>query len=183
MVSSAYQPFPKLHFEPHNWTADMKRVKMTTPERGLKIRIDFTNLDTQNYYTIPYIKIGIETNYEEQANSKDWDYIELRNFAIAPNNMTSTYYDVDLHRSPSSLGRWSLRLGYVTNENAWDFSQQIEPYPLEFKVASEEELQKAITENPSGFVFSPQITIEVSVLGGVSVAVALLYWKKKKRRG
>lgn len=187
LVNAVYQTFPKTHVYPDNWTQDMKNVKMTTVERGLKIRIEFTNLDNQNYYTIPYIKIRIETNYEEQSNSKDWKYIELRNYAIPPNNTTSTYYDIDLHRSQTSIGRWSVRLTYVTNENSWDFISQIEPYPFEFKVASEDELQTAIKENPpSGFVFSPNITIEISVFGSLSIAITIVllkFLRKKKGKG
>jgi len=186
LVKAIYQPFPKIHFQADNWTEDMKRVGMTTLDRGLKLKIDFTNLDTQDYYTITYIKIRIETNYEEQTNSKDWDYVEFRNYAIPPNNITSTYYDVDLHRSPSSIGRWSVRLGYATNENAWDFSQQIEPYPFEFKIASEEELQNAISANPRGwFIFSPNITVDISILGGISgtISLALLAVILKRKKG
>lgn len=184
-VNAIYQSFPKIHFEADNWTQDMKRVKMTTLERGLKLKIDFTNLDTQNYYTIAYIKIRVETNYEEQANSRDWDYIELKNYAIAPGNTTSAYYNVDLHQSPSSIGRWSVKLGYVLGENSWDFGQQIEPFPFEFKVASEEELQKAIADNPSGwFIFSPNITIDISILGGIggTISLALLAVILTKRK-
>jgi len=185
LVNAVYQPFPKIHFEADNWTQDMKRVKMTTLERGLKLKIDFTNLDAQNYYTITYVKIRIETNYEEQANSRDWDYVELKNYAIPPNNATSTYYNVNLHQSPSSIGRWSVKLGYVLSESAWDFSQQIEPYPFEFKVAGEEELQKAIADNPSGwFIFSPNITIDISILGGIggTISLALLAIILTKRK-
>lgn len=116
------------------------RVKLyceTTLDRGLKIRIDFTNLDTENYLTIPYLRIRIEIKYEE-TDSKDWDYIELKNYAIPPSSNTSTYYEVNLHRSQGSLGKWSLRLAYVTSESSWDFINKIEPYPFEFKVVSEE---------------------------------------------
>lgn len=186
LARADYQPFPKTHFYPDNWIQDMKNVKMTTIDRGLKIRIDFTNLDNQNYYTIPYIKIRVETNYEEQTNSKDWKYIELRNYAIPPSNTTSTYYTVDLYRSPNSIGKWSVRLTYVTNENSWDFTSQIEPYPFEFKVATEDELQTAIKENPpSGFVFSPNITIEISVFGSaIAISIVLFsFFRKKKGRG
>lgn len=185
LVKAISQPFPKIHFQVDNWTEDMKRVGMTTLDRGLKLKIDFTNLDTQNYYTITYIKIRIETTYEEQTNSKDWDYVEFRNYAIPPNNTTSTYYEVDLHRSQSSIGKWSVRLGYVTSEYAWDFSQQIEPFPFEFKVASEGELQNAISANPRGwFIFSPNITIDISILGGITIPISLallaVIWKRKK---
>lgn len=172
----------EIYFEPDNWTADMKRVKMTTMERGLKLRIDFTNLDKQNYITVPYLRIRIETTYEE-TDSKRYDYIELKNYAIPPNNTISTYYDVDLHRFGDSLGKWSVRLTYVTRENDYNFDNKIEPYPFEFKVASETELQKEIERNPSGFVFNPTIVIPISFsIPIVSIAFYFLLFRKKRRR-
>ena len=42
----------KLSFEPENWTADMKRIKITTLERGLRIRVDIENLDAKDYLII-----------------------------------------------------------------------------------------------------------------------------------
>lgn len=172
----------EMHFEPDNWTADMERVKMTTVERGLKIRIDFINRDTQNYLTIPYLRIRIETKYEE-TDSKDWDYIELINYAIPPNNTTSTYYDVDLHRIGDSLGKWSVRLTYVTRESDYDFDNKIEPYPFDFRVGSEAELQKEIERNQDGgFVFSPKIVIEVSIFSIALASIAFYFLSRKKRR-
>jgi len=171
--------FPKIHFEPDNWTADMKRVKMTTQQRGLKIKIDFTNLDVKNYLTISYIHIRIEIRYEE-IDFKDYDYVELENYVIPPSNTTSIYRDINLQRS-QSLGKWSLRLAYTTYKN-WEFTNQIEPYPFEFRVVSEQELQKAIAENPSApiiNIYLPEITI-ISV--GSITAIALAIWNNKRKR-
>ena len=168
----------KMHFEPDNWTQDMKNAKLTTEERGLKIRIDFTNLDTENYLTISYIKIRIESKYEESEHS-EWDYIELKNWVIQPSNTTSTYHDIDLHRSGDSVGKWSVRLKYVTRESDWNFDDKIEPYPYEFKVVSdEEELQRQLKENPSAPIINIYITTTVTLF---SVGILAWYLFKKKR--
>lgn len=179
-VSSQYDM--KITFEPEDWTDGMKRVKMTTYERGLRIRIDITNLDENDYLDIDYLRIRIERRYEEEDYTR-FDYVELSDFSVPPNNTTSTFRDIDLHYTTGSLGKWSLRLGYVTSEQSSGFdSNKIEPYPFEFKVASEEELQKSIEENPSGFVFSPTIVVEVSFISvSLAVGLYLLMFRKKKK--
>lgn len=171
----------KITFEPENWTEDMKRVKMTTYERGLKIRIDITNLDKNDYLDIDYLSIRIEIRYEEE-DSKDFDFVELGDFSVRPDNTTSTFRDIDLHHMTGSLGKWALRLGYVTSpqSSGYDYNK-IEPYPFEFKVASEEELQKAIEENPSGFVFSPTFNITISFVTVGGISLILFYLMKKKK--
>jgi hypothetical protein len=100
----------KLSFEPENWTDDMKRVKITTLERGLRIRVDIENLDAKDYLVIDYLKIRIETRYEEE-DFYAFHYIEVKNIAVPPNNATSTYADVDLRYIQGSLGNAQLHLG------------------------------------------------------------------------
>jgi len=65
------------------------------------------------------------------------------------------------------------------------FRQKNRTVPSEFRIGSGEELQNEIANKPrSGFVFSPNITIELSVFGGISfsVAFALFYLIKKRSR-
>lgn len=183
-TSAQSQTFPKIHFEPENWTQDMKDVKMTTPEKGLTIRINFENLDEKDY-VINYIKIKVEATYEEK-NTKNVDYITLENFGIAKNDVASTVHKVDLSSNAvGNLGKWSLRLTYVTNRDQYTFDQKIEPYPFEFKIGSEEELQNEIANKPSSnWIFSPTITVEVSLIGTISVVVAVtVIWNSRRRRG
>ena len=84
------QTNPETYWEPENWTADMKNVKMTTFERGLIIRINLKNTDTQGYLEIPYINIKIESLYEE-TDSKDFDYIEIKNIELKPSSDVSLW--------------------------------------------------------------------------------------------
>ena len=161
----------------------MKHVKMTTFERGLIIRIDLTNLDSENYLEIPYLRIKIETTYEE-TDSKDSDYIELKNIEIKPSSSISFWHNVDLgHYLSDRLGQWSVRVAYVTYESSYDYTNKILPFPFEFTLSTEDEMQKAIKENPSGFVFSPTIVIEISVpIVALSVALYFVLKRRRKRR-
>jgi len=160
----------------------MKNVKMTTFERGLIVRIDLTNLDTRNYLEIDYLHIQIETTYEEK-DSKDSDYIELSNIEIKPSSSISFWHNVEFRSYLGErLGKWSVRVAYGTSKNVWSFNNKIEPYSFEFKLVSEGELQKAIEENPSGFVFSPTIVIEFSVLSIAVTSFAVYLLARKKRR-
>lgn len=186
LVSAVFpQTNLETHWEQENWTAGMKNVEMTTFDRGLIIRIDLRNLDTENYVEIPYLRIKIETTYEE-TDSKDSYYIELKNIEIKPSNTISFWHNVDLgHSLSDKLGSWSLRVAYVTHESSYDYNNKILPYPFEFTLATEDELQRAIKDNPSAPVFNiylPEITISLFSVGSVAVIIFLLFKKKKRGR-
>lgn len=161
----------------------MKNVKMTSFERGLTIRIDLKNLDKESYLNIPYLRIRIQTIYEE-TDSKDSEYIELENMEIKPSNSISFWHNVDFgHSLSGKLGKWSVRVAYVTSEGGYDYTKKILPYPFEFTVATEDELQRAIKESPSAPVINiylPEITISFFSLG--SIAIIILLWKRRKKK-
>ena len=76
----------------------------------------------------------------------------------------------------------NLTIGSYSATLTYGNGMKIEPYPFDFRVMSEEGLQNAINQNPSGTIINiylPEITIFSS--GGITVLALAIGIRRKKR--
>jgi len=163
----------------------MNRLGITTPERGLVLEITIWNNSTESlptYYS-PYsnnynlqITIEIASN-DVQPPFNLIEQINIGNLYLPPNGSDIRFLKItDGAGVNLTIGSYSATLTYGDG-------MKIEPYPFDFRVMSEEGLQNAINQNPSGTIINiyfPQITIFSS--GGITVLALAIGIRRKKKK-
>jgi len=169
----------KIVAEPYEWDDDMKRLKITTPERGLVFKITISNDGTD---AIEINKIYIDVRVESELRM--WSFhkqLEINYLYLPPKEVHYRFVEVDFGWG-SIVGSYSAELMY--GENVYDVDSPIEPYPLSFRVLSEEMFQQEIEQNKGGTTIIIPIEIQIT-LGGLisfSFAVILFSYLRKKRK-
>jgi len=173
---------PKITQEQYQWTNDMKRLKMTTPERGLIFKITISN-EGNEPLEIDKLYINVRV---ESSSRQFWSFfkqLSIDYLYLPQNEDDYRFVKVDFCGGDSVIGSYTAKLTYIIGASSYGEGTPIELYPFEFSVASEEELQNAINQNPSAPIINiclPEITIFSA--GGISI-LALALWNRKRKKG
>ena len=169
----------KVVAEPYQWNDDMKRLKITTPERGLTFKIIISNEDSTEPVTIDKLLLDVKVYYGDEDYFKFYKQINIDYIYLPSNEDYTTFVPVDFGHG-DIVGSYRAELKYGTK--GYLPQQKIEPFPFEFRVLGEDLFQQEIEQNRGGTTII--IPIEIQVSGGVisiSVAILAIYlWKKKK---
>jgi len=143
------------------WSSDMKKLDITTKERGLTYRITVTNVVdepvTVDKLTIQVsvTKIGKISGFFKEINT----YINLQ-----PNEKDYFNVTVDFGNSQDILGSYVTEIQRVEGISK---TYDLEAYPSEFKVVSEDQFEKEIEDKVDAlFSFGDvYITVELVSIG------------------
>ncbi len=185
-----------------NWDQDMKAIKETTPDRGLILQINIQNGDNSLTATLSQFVIQYQlqdlTNTAYQTGIQQTTYPTL----VIPNATTTTLYiSVLPPGTQAALGDRSLKVSYGCSSLQWNgpgsnpyqynnfcsTPGNLEPYPLNFRVASESQLQSDIQQNknqrgaPLVVISSPLVQIGGPV--GLITAILVIVGIYLKKRG
>jgi len=176
----------RIEMEPYNWTDDMKQLRITTPEKGIVLKISITNTHDEYDITLRdlWIKITIEGE-SQYSHDIHIDYIYLPpgyvfDLLVVPPPFEKSYTYQNL------IGEWSIKaeyeIGNIISEASVARKGKIEPYPFEFRVLSQEQFEKEIKERGTRPIINiaTNITIQVSAIGGVSLFVIYYVWRKHR---
>lgn len=172
----------KIVAEPYQWNDNMKRLEITTKERGLVFKITISNDGTES---IEINKIYITVSVEPE--NRIWSFrkqLEINYLYLPPKETHHRFVEVDFGGG-SVIDSYSAELTY--GENVYDIDNPIEPYPFDFEVVSEDEFERRIKENPPPSLLPPiniDITIEfISIsIGGTIGLIAVVWYLYKKRK-
>lgn len=171
---------PKITQEQYQWNDDMKRLKITTPEKGLIFKITISNEgNTPVEIDKLYINVRVES-----SNRQYWSFFKQLtiDYLYLPKNEDDyRFVEVDFGGAQiigSYTAKLTYSIGYVSGEGT-----PIEIYPFDFQVMSEEQFQKTINQNPSAPIINIYIPVTVTVVG--TGGVTLIMWEllRRRRRG
>lgn len=172
----------KITQDQYQWGNDMKRLKMTTPERGLIFKITISN-EGNEPLSIDKLYINVRV---ESSSRQFWSFfkqLSIDYLYLPQNEDDYRFVKVDFGGSDSIIGSYTAKLTYSIGASSYGEGTPIELYPFQFNVVSEEELQNAINQNPSApiiNIYLPEITIFSA--GGISI-LALALWNRKRKKG
>ena len=166
--------------EPYQWNSDMKRLKITTPERGLTFKITISNEDTSESVTIESIRINVRVFYGTEEYSKFFKQINIDYIYLPPTEGHVIFVPVNFGYG-DIVGDYRAELKYQVGSYV---EQKIEPFPLQFRVLSEDMFQQEIEQSGNGGI-TINIPIEIKISGSVisvSIVIIVIYfvWKRKK---
>lgn len=168
----------KIVHEPYQWTEDMKRLKITTPELGLTFKITISNEGTEPL-EINHLFINVRVESEERSDF--FRQIQLDYLYLPPKE--SQYHFVKVSFGGGiQVGSYTAKLTYTIGSSLLE-GNPIEEYPFEFRILSDEMLQQEIQQNKGGTTLNLNIYVEIT-LGGViavSVPVGLYLWNKRNK--
>jgi hypothetical protein len=171
----------KITQEQYQWNDDMKRLKITTPEKGLIFKVTISNEgNTPVEIDKLYVNVRVES-----SNRQYWSFfkqLSIDYLYLPKNESDYRFVKVDFGSYESIIGSYTAKLtyfiGYVSGEGT-----PIEIYPFDFQVMSEEQFQKTINQNPSAPIINIYIPVTVTVVG--TGGVTLIIWEllRRRRRG
>jgi len=169
----------KITHDQYGWTNDMKRLKMTTPERGLVFKITISN-EGNEPLSIDKLYINIIV---ESSSRQFWSFLKQLSidYLYLPKNENDIrFVKVDFGGGDSIIGSYTAKLTYGVS--SYGEGTPIELFPFQFNVVSEEQLQNAINQNPSAPIIN--IYIPVTLIGGGSITlIAWTLFNRKRKRG
>ena len=178
-----------------NWDNDMWAIRETTPERGLIIQINIQNSVASLTARIPTVTIKYELEYGTMSNQ----YYPLYSLTIpnvlVPQKQTFVWYSAIIPPNTQfQLGNYYLRVSYILETVEWYGTGSVpfgnyptngvlEPYPLDFRVASEQELQTNIQQykqrGTNIYIIFNEPIIQI---GGIGSLVAIGYYAYHRHR-
>ena len=188
--------------EEYGWTDEMKEAGMTTPQIGLTFKIIIYNNSTEpldfgnpNLLNTLYIVISVRNDENPQSSYffKQLTFDYNNELYLPPNQSDIRYVKVD-HYGNLAIGSYTATLAYsIGNAPYANDGTPIEPYPFNFRVASNDQLQQTIQQiqkNKSGgpfLVIGPFSFTIIEVSGGgisiVIISAALgLYLRNRKKK-
>jgi hypothetical protein len=181
-----------------NWDNDMWTIKETTPERGFIVQVTVTNNHESLPLRIYSASFNFDLSYEEQHMALP--YPNAIPNVLVPAKQSFIWYYAALFTNPQ-LGNWKLKASYTFTNLQWSdnkgmislqssqLSNNLEPYPVDFKVVSESQLQQDIQQYKQQRGTSINFNIEkinIVDMGGVSISivaiglVAYFLWRRKR---
>jgi hypothetical protein len=195
---SAQSSALNITYDEYNWTSGMKRVGMTTPEKGLIFKITISNNSSQPLFSPTiYIVISIEgTSSSSQDVSFSYTitativYGTIEGLYLPPKQSQVWFVNGTEAYSPIPLGDYTAKLSYFySSEGPWPSAEfQISPYPLDFKVETPQAVNQAIAQSTQGTTQLTRLFIIILVLVVVIAVIITLFVAKrtnllKKKRG
>lgn len=168
----------------YQWTDDMNRLKMTTPEAGLTFEIIILNQGNQpiseDYTNTLYINVRVDST--TTSGVYFFKQLQIDNLYLPPHESDIRFVKVDFGGS-QPIGSYSAKLTYSLGSSSSQ-EQPIEVYPFDFRILSNETFQQEIQQNKGGLAFVFPLNL-VIILGGVStvlVIVGAIYFLSKKSK-
>lgn len=162
------------------WSSDMKKIGITTKERGLVFRVTVTNINNEPYTND---ELTIDVRVEKVGSVGSTFHEQVSNYIyLPPNEKTEIDIPVDFGGG-DAIGSYSAEIqcsgiGYVT--------ENVEPYPFEFRVLGEDQFQKELEEKEdSPLINIGDINITVEIIGGISVTIIgalVITWYMRRKR-
>jgi len=174
----------KIVHEQYQWTDDMKRLKITTPEMGLTFKITISNDGTEplEINQVLYITVRVETK------DRIWSFyrqLQISSLYLPPKEAQYHFVKVDFGGG-SQIGSYNAKLTYSIGSSSLE-GNPIEEYPFEFRILSPEKLQEEIQQSEGGGIninIPVNISIEVIGIGSISVTIlAILLFRKRRMKG
>jgi hypothetical protein len=174
---------PKITHEEYQWNDDMKRLKITTPERGLIFKITISN-EGNEPLSIDKLYINVRV---ESSSRQFWSFfkqLSIDYLYLPQNEKDYRFVKVDFGSYESIIGSYTAKLTYIIGGASYGEGDPIEVYPFDFRVLSEEAFQQEIQQNRGGTIINIPINIEVSLGGviGVSATIGAVYLLNKRRK-
>lgn len=181
---------PKITEDQYQWTNDMKRLKITTPERGLTFKITISN-EGNEPLEIDKLYINVRV---ESSSRQFWSFfkqLSIDYLYLPPNEDDYRFVKVDFGSYESIIGDYTAKLTYFIGDISGD-GNPIEIYPFDFRVLGDEAFQQEIQQNRGGTIINiGPFNFTLIDLGGISGGITvfalsgLYLWhrsKKKKKR-
>lgn len=176
----------KITHEQYQWTDDMNRLKITTPERGLTFEIIIVNQGNQPL-TEPYILwINVRVDSTTTNGVYFFKQLQIDNLYLPPNENLTRFVRVDFGGGVV-IGSYTAKLTYSFGSYPSE-GQPIEEYPFDFRILGNDTFQQEIQQNRAGttinigpFNFT---LIDLGGIGGGITVFALggLYlWHRSKK--
>lgn len=180
----------KIAQEQYQWNDDMKRLKITTPERGLSFKITISNKGNEPLEIDKlYINVRVES-----GSRQFWSFfkqLSIDYLYLPPNEDDYRFVKVDFGSYESIIGDYTAKLTYFIGYVSGD-GNPIEIYPFEFRVLGEEAFQQEIQQNKGGTIINiGPFNFTLIDLGGIGGGITvfalggLYFWhrSKKKKKG
>lgn len=163
------------------WSNDMKKIGITTEKRGLIFKITISNVQNEPI-TVEKLEIQVRVRETNEGTSTFFDQVSTYIY-LPPNEKTEVIIPVDFGHG-EVIGSYIAEIQRIER---YDVAQNIEPYPFEFRVLSEDQFQKELEQkkeapfisigdiNITLFDFSISVTI-------FSVGLVLVLYYLRKRR-
>lgn len=196
-TNSLQIPF-QISYSMYNWTSDMNRLSMTTPETGLVFNITIYNYediplligysDWNSYYpnsnsesslTI-LIQLSSSNNLNLEQPSKTISFSGSNELYLPPNTGESFFVEFDQNGNSFSIGSYTAEISYNLN-SVVSYGYNGEPtgntpigqYPFNFQIETQQTLDNAIAQNPSPQTsHSPSLTL-VSIVLIIAISAVL----------
>jgi len=148
------------------WSNDMKKIGITTEERGLIYRITVSNVENEPI-TVEELTIQVRVERTDSGSNSFFD--QIKNYIYLPyNEKTEIDIPVDFgHRDVIGSYRAEIQCGEGS-----DVTQNIEAYPSEFRVLSEDQFQKELEEK-KGTLIDITINVIIENIVGVTITISL----------
>lgn len=185
-----------LKMSAQNWDSDMWGIKETTPDRGLIVQLTILNSHESLPLRISSVIFKFALSYEGQP-SGGVSYPGEIPYVLVPAKQSFIWYYAVLPPS-SQLGDWKLSVSYTLTGLQWfdntgmiplqnsQLAGNLEPFPLDFKVVSESQLQQDIQQfKQRGMNINININepiVQISLGGGGIVAIAIAVAFSRRRR-
>lgn len=180
-----------------NWDKDMSAINETTPEKGLIIQISVVNSHESLPVRITKMTLKFDLLYDGKPYPTTYYPNEIP-YVVVPASQSFLWYYSVLPANPP-LGNWELKVTYTLAGLEWfdnkgmiplrepQESGSLEPFPLNFKVVSESQLQQDIQqykERGTNIIFNiGKINILEISIGGVTLTIiAIAAYLLSRRR-
>lgn len=180
----------------YNWTSDMKRLSITTPETDLVFKITISNEGTQplmvgytswgNYYdsqnpeNIKSLTIVVQlqrTDKQTSISPKTITFSSDNELYLPAKTSKELFVEFDQYGASLDIGSYTAKVSYYLNSNVnYGYNGEltgdtpIGQYPFEFKIQNSEVLQQSIAENPQGVNF----TAILEIVGIIVILAAII---------
>ena len=165
------------------WSNNMKKIGITTEERGLIFRVTVSNIQNE---PITVEKLMITVRGERTDSGSNSFFEQVSDYIYLPPN-EKTEVDIPVEFGYGDvIGSYSAEIQY-SGEGLYG-TQNIEPYPFEFRVLSEDQFQKELEQKQdSPFISIGDINITLfefsagfSIFSiGLAITLYIIYRKRR----
>ena len=179
---------PKITQEQYQWNDDMKRLKITTLERGLIFKITISN-EGSTPVEIDKLYINVRVESSDRQYWSFFKQLSIDYLYLPPKEADYRFVKVDFGSYQSVLGSYTAKLTYFVGYVSGD-GNPIEIYPFVFRVLGNETFQQEIQQNRGGTIINigpfNLTLIDLGGIGGITVTGialgGLYFWRRSKKK-
>ncbi|MGD0978664.1 MAG: hypothetical protein ABR962_05930 [Candidatus Bathyarchaeia archaeon] len=172
----------KITHQQYQWTDDMNRLGITTPELGLTFKIMIWNQGTEPLTEQYTLWITVQVDSTTTSGVYFFKQLQIDYLYLPPNESLTRFVKVDFGGG-QLIGSYEAKLTYSFGSSP-SVGQPIEEYPFDFRILGNDTFQQEIEQNKGGvafvFPFNPEIILGVVV--GISVLVGAIYLLRKRSK-